>query len=77
MVMDGVLDSYADLVPGELNFSGPQELTQYYIKAFDMKKKKVKSRVVVIVSITLGRRLLGRKPMNMLFLVLYGAISQC
>ena len=32
MVMDGVLDKYADLQPGSLLFSGPKELTQYFIK---------------------------------------------
>ena len=67
--MDGVLDSYANLVPGELNFSGPKELTQYYIKAFDMKKKRMNSKVVVVVSITLGRRLLGKIPYRYLLIV--------
>ena len=32
MVLDGVLDNYADLLPGGVKFSGPMELTQYYGK---------------------------------------------
>ena len=30
--MDGVLKNYADLVPGSLDFSGPKELTKYFVK---------------------------------------------
>ena len=59
MVMDGVLDNYADLLPGNLIFSGPRELTQYFIKTFEIKKMKVQMKEGVVVSITLGRRLLG------------------
>ena len=58
-IMDGVLDNYADLVPGELTFSGKKELTQYFVKSFDIKKKKIQGRKSVTISITLGRRLLG------------------
>ena len=59
MVMDGVLENYADLLPGVVQFSGPQELTQYYIMSYDMKKADIQGRKRVVVSITLGRRLLG------------------
>ena len=59
MLMDGVLDNYADLVPGNLEFSGPKELTQYFIKNFVIKNKKIQTKEAVVVSITLGRRLLG------------------
>ena len=59
MVMDGVLDNYADLVPGHLHFSGPKELTQYYVKTFQIRKSKIQNKVAIVVSITLGRRLLG------------------
>ena len=59
MLMDGVLDNYADLLPGHLDFSGPKELTQYFIKNFVIKKQKIKTKEGVVVSITLGRRLLG------------------
>ena len=60
IIMDGVLDSYADLLPGDILFSGPKELTQYFVVDYDMKKKRIKGKDVVIVSITLGRRLLGK-----------------
>ena len=59
MVSDGVLDNYADLVPGQLKFTGPKELTQYYIKHFKMQKKKIHNKKAVVISITMGRRLLG------------------
>ena len=59
MLLDGVLDNYADLLPGGIEFSGPKELTQYFVKNFEIKKEKIKTKEAVIVSITLGRRLLG------------------
>ena len=59
MLMDGVLDNYADLIPGELEFSGPKELTQYFIKNYVIKQRKIQTKKAVVVSITLGRRLLG------------------
>ena len=59
MLLDGVLDNYADLLPGGINFSGPKELTQYFVKNFEIKKDKLKTKDAVVVSITLGRRLLG------------------
>ena len=59
MVMDGVLDNYADLIPGNLLFSGPKELTQYFIKNTVISKARVQTKVAVVISITLGRRLLG------------------
>ena len=52
MLLDGVLDNYADLLPGLLEFSGPKELTQYFVK-------NIQTKAAVVVSITLGRRLLG------------------
>ena len=59
LVMDGVLENYADLVPGTLEFSGPKELTQYFVKNFTIKKDKIQTKNAVTVSVTLGRRLLG------------------
>ena len=59
LVMDGVLDNYADLVAEELRFSGAKELTQYYVKRFTMKQGMINTRGSVVVRITLGRRLLG------------------
>ena len=59
MILDGVLDNYADLIPGNLLFSGPKELTQYFIKNTEISSRKVKTKMAVVVSLTLGRRLLG------------------
>ena len=59
MLMDGVLDNYADLLPGDLNFTGPRELTQYFVKHFKIEKTTIQTKDTVTVSITLGRRLLG------------------
>ena len=59
LIMNGVLDNYADLLPGGVQFSGPKELTQYFVKDFIIKKKKIGGKNAVIISITLGRRLLG------------------
>ena len=59
MILDGVLDNYVDLVAGGVKFSGPLELTQYYIKNFRMEKKDIFGKGAVVVYVTLGRRLLG------------------
>ena len=57
--MEGVLDNYANLLPDGVNFTGPKELTQYFVKKFVIRKKKIQTKEAVVVSITLGRRLLG------------------
>ena len=59
MVFDGVLDNYADLLTGKLQFSGERELTQYYVRSFQIKQDTIQNSAAVIVSVTLGRRLLG------------------
>ena len=59
MVLDGVLDNYIDLLPGGVKFSGPTELTQYYVKTFRMDKNKIFKKGAIVVYVTLGRRLLG------------------
>ena len=59
MVFDGVLDNYADLLAGKLHFSGERELTQYYVRSFQIKQDLIQNSAAVIVSVTLGRRLLG------------------
>ena len=59
LIMDGVLDNYADLLPGGVEFSGPQELTQYFVKSFSIRKTWIQGKKANVVSITLGRRLLG------------------
>ena len=59
MVFDGVLDNYADILAGSLVFSGEKELTQYFVKKYEIVKETIQKKEAVIVSITLGRRLLG------------------
>ena len=59
MILDGVLGNYADLLPVGVAFSGPKELTQYYVMEFTIRKKKIMGKDAVVVSVTLGRRLLG------------------
>ena len=59
MISDGVLDNYADILPGIVEFSGKKELTQYFVKTFKMTKEKIQGKEAVVISITLGRRLLG------------------
>ena len=59
MVLDGVLDNYADLLPGGVKFSGPMELTQYYVKTFKMDKEQILRKGAIVVYVTLGRRILG------------------
>ena len=59
MVFDGVLDNYADILPGALHFSGQKELTQYFVKESKIRQSTIQRKSAVVVSITLGRRLLG------------------
>ena len=41
MIMDGVLNNYADLLPRVLNFTSSKELTQYFIKNYQIGNKKI------------------------------------
>ena len=59
MVFDGVLDNYADLLSGVLKFSGEKELTQYFVQDYQISQEKIQDMTAVVVSVTLGRRLLG------------------
>ena len=59
MVFDGVLDNYADILAGNLEFSGEKELTQYFVKGYVIRQGTIQKKAAVVVSITLGRRLLG------------------
>ena len=59
MILDGVLDNYADLLPGTIDFTGPMELTQYFVNNYKIDKQTIKTKHAVVVSMTLGRRLLG------------------
>ena len=58
-LFDGVLDNYADLLPGILDFTGKKELTQYYVKEFMIHKHLIQHKGAVVIKVTLGRRLLG------------------
>ena len=44
MVLDGVLDNYAQLVPGQLKFSGAKELTQYFVRSFKISKRNINNK---------------------------------
>ena len=59
MILDDGLLDLADLVPGAVNFTGRRELSQYFVKTWDIQTKKIKDKNYVVVSITLGRRILG------------------
>ena len=59
MITDGVLQRYADLIPGDVVFSGPKELTQYFVQDYDIRNSTIGKKAAVVVSVTLGRRLLG------------------
>ena len=59
MLSEGELERYVNLLKGGVEFSGKKELTQYYIKSYMMTKKTIRKREAVVISITLGRRLLG------------------
>jgi hypothetical protein len=53
---DGNTGEFVDLVGEELNYLGPQDLTQYFIRQTSMNKT---SAGTVKVEVVLGRRLLG------------------
>ena len=59
LIMDGVLDNYANLIPGVLDFSGKRELTQYFVREYKIQGEKILMKKSVVISVTFGRRLLG------------------
>ena len=59
MVFDGVLDNYADLLAGALQFSGEKELTQYFVSEYKIRQETIQDMAAVVIYVTLGRRLLG------------------
>lgn len=59
LIFDGVLDNYADLLPGILSFSGKRELTQYFVSEYMIRKGNILRKKAVVISVTFGRRLLG------------------
>ena len=58
-VLEEVYEKKVELVLGTLNYSGPLELTQYFIKNIRMGTKVVENQKMVIVDVYLGRRLLS------------------
>ena len=58
-VFDGVLDNYADLLSGNLSFTGKKELTQYFVKEYKIQQDAIKMKRAVVIKVTLGRRILG------------------
>ena len=60
ILVDGSAGKFVDLVEDHIQYSGPKELTQYFVKKTDMRIQDFGPRMaVLVVSITLGRRLLG------------------
>ena len=59
MRLGGGAEKLVSLVPGDLTYQGPEELTQYYVKNFMIGETMLNDVKVLRVSITLGRRLLG------------------
>ena len=54
-----VSDDFCFLERGDLEYTGPTDLTQYFIKHTYMKKDKIDRRSGVRVFVILGRRLLS------------------
>ena len=59
MKLGGGTDKLVSLIPGQLKYLGPQELTQYYVKKYLIGETVFEDGKGLSVSITFGRRLLG------------------
>ena len=59
MKLGGGTDKLVSLIPGELKYLGPKELTQYYVKKYLIGETAFEDGKGLSVSITFGRRLLG------------------
>ena len=55
----GGVEKLVSLTPGLLEYLGPEELTQYYVKHSVIGEKTLKNAKGLSVSITFGRGLLG------------------
>ena len=53
--MEGNSDIFVDLVPGYIEYKGPIDLAQYYIRSKDIKREEM----TVAIRFSLGRRLLS------------------
>ena len=58
-VLEEVSEKKVDLKIGNLEYSGPLDLTQYFIRKRKMYSRKVSGRKMVFVDVFLGRRLLS------------------
>ena len=59
MKLGGGTDKLVSLIPGQLKYLGPKELTQYYVKKYLIGEAVFEDGRGLSVSITFGRRLLG------------------
>ena len=58
-LLTGNLEDFCYLESGSFNYTGPNELTQYFIKQFYMRNNLINERNGVSIFIILGRRLLS------------------
>ncbi|XP_023337393.1 gamma-aminobutyric acid receptor subunit rho-3 isoform X2 [Eurytemora carolleeae] len=59
MITKGNNDHLVDLVPHQLDFLGPQELSQYFVRGFQQCNSVQRGKKSLRVEVLLGRRLLG------------------
>ena len=60
MLVEGNTGKFVELVDDFIEYTGPTELTQYFVKETDMKITDFRQEVgALVVSMTLGRRLMG------------------
>ena len=58
--MEGNSGKFVELIDDVIKYTGPKELTQYFVKDAEMGIRDFRQMsAVLVVSITLGRRLLG------------------
>ena len=57
--LGGNADEFIDLLPGNLDYLGPEDLTIYFIKQTAIHRGSSNKKRVVYVEVTLGRRLLS------------------
>ena len=58
-MLDATANTFVSLMPGSLNYSGPVELTQYFVRQSTMTAHTFDDREGVRVLVVLGRRLLS------------------
>ena len=51
--------NYVEQIPGNFTYSGPQDLTMYFIKRTQMSRKIWEGRRLIVIEVTIGRRLLS------------------